>query len=105
MKSGVTWRQDGLFKLSLTEQTTGSQYWNDSNQARVAGGVVTSPARLPQYTVVDLSGEYLFLPHVRLLGSVYNLTDRTYYSRVFFANAGIEPANGRTFNAGVAIDF
>lgn len=105
VKSGVTWRQDGLFKLSLTEQTTGSQYWNDSNQARVAGGVVTSPARLPQYTVVDLSGEYLFLPHVRLLGGVYNLTDRTYYSRVFFANAGIEPANGRTFNAGVAIDF
>jgi Fe(3+) dicitrate transport protein len=105
VKAGLTWREDGRFKLSLVEQTVGSEYWKNSNQPKIAGGLVTSPARIPQYTVLDLSGDYTVYRHLRLLGGISNLGDRTYYSRVFFANAGIEPANGRTFYAGAAVDF
>ncbi|MBX6420154.1 MAG: TonB-dependent receptor [Nevskia sp.] len=106
LKYGLTWRRTGVYQLSLVGQTLGSQYWADNNQPRRNGsGVIVTPALIPQYTVLDLSGDYRLGRHLRLLGGVSNLTDRTYYSRVFFVNGGIEPAPGRTFYAGAAWDF
>ena len=40
------------------------------------------PAKVPGYTVADLSADWWVAPQVRLLGGVSNLTDRKYYSRV-----------------------
>lgn len=100
IKAGVTARRDGAYKVSLVEQSIGSQYWRDSNQPNGS-----TPARVPAHTVVDLSGDLTVMHHLRLLGGIANLLDRDYYSRVFFVNGGIEPANGRTFYAGAAYDF
>jgi Fe(3+) dicitrate transport protein len=105
VKYGLTWRRAGLYKLSLVGQTLGAQYWADNNQPSLVGGTQVTPALIPQYTVLDLSADYTPCHHLRLLGGVSNLTDRTYYSRVFFVNGGIEPAPGRTFYAGAAWDF
>ncbi len=52
-----------------------------------------------------MSGDWTVVPHVRLLGGVANLTNKRYYSRVFFVNGGIEPAKGRTYQLGAAFDF
>jgi Fe(3+) dicitrate transport protein len=59
---------------------------------------------VPSYAVADFSADYWVLPQLRLLGGVSNLTDKRYYSRVFFSG-GIEPAPGRTVYAGFAYEF
>ncbi|HOV57900.1 MAG TPA: TonB-dependent receptor, partial [Rhodanobacteraceae bacterium] len=61
------------------------------------------PAKVPGYTVADLSADWRVAPQVRLLGGVSNLTDRKYYSRVF-QNA-IEPGLGRSYYIGAAYEF
>ncbi len=55
-------------------------------------------ARIPRYTVLDLSANFKLGRHLRLLGGISNLGDEKYYSRVFFVNGGIEPAAGRSFD-------
>ena len=54
--------------------------------------------------VADFSADYWVLPQLRLLGGVSNITDKRYYSRVFFSG-GIEPAPGRSVYAGFAYEF
>ncbi len=105
IKAGLTWRQQDHWKASLVGQSIGTQFWADSNQPRIAGDVIVMPARIPSYTVFDLSADYLIAQHLRLLGGVSNLTNEHYYSRVFFVNGGIEPAPGRNFHLGAAYDF
>lgn len=100
IKAGVTLRQDRRYKLSLVVDSVGSQFFQDSN-----GPIGATPARIPKYTLLDLSGEYTIAGHFRLLGGVANLTDRHYYSRVFISRGLIEPGKDRTFFAGAAYDF
>jgi Fe(3+) dicitrate transport protein len=100
VKAGVTLRQDRRYKLSLVVDSVGSQFFQDSNQP-----IGDTPARIPKYTLLDLSGEYTVAGHLRLLGGVANLTDRHYYSRVFLSRGLLEPGRDRTFFAGAAYDF
>ena len=53
--------------------------------------------------VVDVSADWWVMPQLRLLGGVSNLTDRSYYSRVF--GGGLEPALGRSYYVGAAYEF
>ncbi|HVT35392.1 MAG TPA: TonB-dependent receptor plug domain-containing protein [Nevskiaceae bacterium] len=98
VREGVLWRKDRAWKFSLSAQTIGSQYWQDSNAA--AGGIT----KIPSYTVADFGADIWLMRNLRLLGGVSNLADRTYYSRVLFGGS-IEPAAGRTFYAGLSAEF
>jgi Fe(3+) dicitrate transport protein len=100
LKAGLTLRQDRQYKLSLIVDSVGSQFFQDSNLP-----IGTTPARIPKYTLLDLSGEYTIGGHLRLLGGIANLTDRHYYSRVFISRGLLEPGKDRTFFAGAAYDF
>jgi Fe(3+) dicitrate transport protein len=99
-KSGVTWRRDQVFRVSLVANLVGAQYFQDSDEP-VAG----TPAKIPTYTVVDLNGDYTLFGHLRLLGGVSNLTNRHYYSRVFLFGGSLEPANTLAVHAGAAYVF
>lgn len=99
---GVAWREDLHWKLALSAVSVASQYWSDPNTA--ATPPFLTPAKVPSYTVADLSADWWVIPHLRLLGGISNLTNRSYYSRVFFSG-GIEPALKRTFYAGASYDF
>ncbi|MEO7432287.1 MAG: TonB-dependent receptor [Dokdonella sp.] len=103
-RAGVAYREDKVLKLALSAVSSASQYFADSNlPAGAAGAINYIPAKVPSYTVADFSADWWVLPQVRLLGGVSNLTDRTYYNRVF--SNGLEPAIGRTFYAGAAYEF
>ena len=106
-KTGVTLRQDGLYKASLIIDSVASQFFQDSNQPafQLGTSIVTTQARIPCYTVLDFSGEYTIAGHLRVLGGISNLTNRKYYSRVFIARGLVEPARDRKFNLGLAYDF
>jgi Fe(3+) dicitrate transport protein len=101
---GLSWREDQAYKVALSVVSVASQYWQDSNLPQ---GTPTAanwiPAKVPAYTVADLSADWWVIPQVRLLGGVSNLTDRTYYARVF--GGGLEPAVGRTYYVGAAYEF
>lgn len=99
-KTGLTARQDDLYKVSLIVDTVGSQFFQDSDKP-----VGSTAAHIPTYTVVDLAADYTIAGHFRLLGGVSNLTNRHYYSRVFLFGGMLEPANDRSFYAGAAYDF
>lgn len=101
-RAGITYREDKHLKVALSAVSVASQYWSDGNA--IAGAPFLTPAKVPSYTVADLSADYWVLPQLRLLGGVSNLTDKRYYSRVFFSG-GIDPAPGRTIYAGFAYDF
>lgn len=101
-KGGITWRADKRWKLALTGTSVASQYWQDSNASKGTDDAFL-PARVPAYTVVDFAADWWIAAHVRLLGGVSNLGDRTYYDRVF--STGLEPAPGRTIYAGAAVSF
>jgi len=98
-RAGVTYREDKHLKVALSAVSVASQYWSDGN---VAAG--TTPAKVPSYTVADFSADYWVLPQLRLLGGVSNITDKRYYSRVFFSG-GIDPAPGRMMYAGFSYEF
>jgi len=93
-------QQDDHYKISLIADSVAAQYFQDSDQA-----IGSTPARIPTYTIADLSGDYVIAGHLRLLGGISNLTDRHYYSRVFLFGGSLEPANDRAIYAGMAYDF
>ncbi len=101
---GVVYREDKRFKVALSAVSAASQYWQDSNLALLAPDkTVAIPAKVPAYTVADFSADWWVIPQVRVLGGVSNLTDRTYYARVF--GGGLEPALGRTYYIGASYEF
>jgi len=106
-KTGITFRQDKLFKASLIVDSVASQFFQDSNLPVFQGAtsVVATPARIPGYTVLDFSGEFTIAERFRILGGISNLTNRRYYSRVFISRGLVEPARERAFNLGVAFDL
>jgi Fe(3+) dicitrate transport protein len=105
VKAGLTYSESDTLKLALHAVSTGTQYWADNNQPRTTAGVIVTPAKIPQYTLFDISVDYTVVPHLRLLASVANLTDKQHYSRVFFVNGGVEPGRRRTLQAGAAYEF
>ncbi|MDB6091058.1 MAG: TonB-dependent receptor [Gammaproteobacteria bacterium] len=100
LKGGVTLREERHYTISLIADSVASQYFQDSDL-----GVGSTPARIPAYTVIDLSADYVVAGHLRLLGGISNLGDRHYYSRVFLFGGSLEPARDRAFHAGLAYDF
>jgi len=101
-KYGLTLRRDGQFKLSLTGQSISSQYFQDSDlPVGSPGSAGYVPAKVPAYTVIDLSGDWQVTGNIRLLAGVSNLADKKYYNRVF--QNGIEPGEGRKVYAGIAL--
>jgi Fe(3+) dicitrate transport protein len=103
-KYGISLRRDQRFNVSLAGSSVSSQYFQDSDSPV---GTPTSanfvPAKVPAYTVLDLSADWQFSRNLRLLGGVTNLTDKKYYNRVF--QNGIEPAARRKVYAGLAVGF
>jgi len=106
-KAGITLRQDKLYKLSLSADSVASQFFQDSNLPIFQGATstVATQARIPGYTVLDISGEYTIAGRLRALGGISNLTNRRYYSRVFISRGLVEPARERLFNLGLAFDL
>ena len=108
-RAGLVYREDKKLKLALSVNSVASQYWQDSNlPANAPTGSNPPadnfiPAKVPQYTVTDFSGDYWLLPRLLLLGGVSNIGDKKYFNRVF--GNGIEPALGRTYYAGFSYEF
>lgn len=103
-RAGLNWREDHHYKVALSWLSVASQYFQDSNQpAFPTDPTRFIPAKVPQYTVVDLSGDYYVTQKVRLLAGVSNLMDHKYYSRVF--SNGIEPGLARSYYAGASFEF
>lgn len=100
IKAGLTYRERHRLDVSLVMDSVAAQYMQDSDLS--AG---STPARIPSYTVWDLTGEYAIARHWRVTGGISNLTDRRYYSRVFLFGGLIEPALARQFYAGAAYDL
>ena len=101
-KAGLTWRRDKAWDLSLAAVSVGSQFFQDSDQPAGAGAGFV-PAKIPSYTVLDLSGDWWLTPRVRLLGGVRNLADEHYYAQA--SQIGLVPAAPRTVYAGLALGF
>jgi Fe(3+) dicitrate transport protein len=110
LKTGLIWREDSRYKVSLFLDTVGSEYFQDSDEPVSSLGpggqsVVATPALIPTYTVLDFAADYTLADHWRLLAGVSNLTDRRYYSRVFLAGGLLEPADALAAYAGIAYDL
>lgn len=103
-RAGITFREDGHYKLALSAVSVDSQYYQDSNAGNGQPGAANYvPAQVPSYTIVDFSGDWTVAEHVRLLGGVSNLTDRKYYARVW--SNSIEPGLSRTWYVGASYEF
>jgi outer membrane receptor protein involved in Fe transport len=98
-KGGLTFGKEHRFNTMLSAVYSSEQFWSDADIA-----IATTPAKLPAYAVVNLSGEWYFTKHARLIAGISNLADEQYYSRVFF-NGSIEPSPGRSGYAGVSLEF
>jgi len=103
-RAGVVYREDKKLKLALSANSVASQYWGDANAAFSTPDKDNFlPAKVPQYTLFDFSGDYWLLPQLRLLAGVSNIGDKKYYNRIF--SNGIEPGLRRTYYAGFSYEF
>ena len=100
LKAGLNLYQSRHYKVSLIMDSVGRQFFQDTDLP-----LATTPAHIPSYTVLDLAFDYTIAGRWRLLGGVSNLTNRTYYSRVFLSGGQIEPALNIAGYAGAAYDF
>jgi Fe(3+) dicitrate transport protein len=100
LKGGITFRAADRFSVSLSATSVSSQFFQDSNLPAGSGATFV-PAKIPAYTVVDLSADWSLTSRLRLLGGISNLTGEYYYSRVF--QTGLEPAPGRRIYVGAAV--
>ena len=101
-KYGITLREDRRFNVSLTGNTVSSQYFQDSDlPVGTIGSAAYIPAKVPAYTVIDLSGDWQLTRTLRALGGITNVLNRRYYNRVF--QNGIEPGARRMAYVGLAV--
>lgn len=101
-KYGISFRRDGRFNISLAGSSVTSQFFQDSDLPVGGSGTANFiPAKIPAYTLLDLSADWQLTRNIRLLGGVSNILDRKYYNRVF--QNGIEPGVRRTVYAGIAL--
>ncbi len=104
-KGGISFRKEHCFNIMLSAVYVSEQFWSDANTAASPfPGAPPTPAKLPAYKVLDLSGEYYLTKNLRVFGGISNLTDEKYYSRVFF-NGSIEPAPRLSGYAGLSLAF
>jgi Fe(3+) dicitrate transport protein len=104
-KGGITFQKEKCFRVTFSGVHVADQFWQDSNQPLLAaGGIVSVPAIIPEYTVWNLSSEWYLTKNVRLIAGVSNVSDEKYYSRAFLTGL-IEPAPRRTGYAGVSLEF
>ncbi|HEX4668342.1 MAG TPA: hypothetical protein VH207_17275, partial [Chthoniobacterales bacterium] len=102
LKGGITFKRDHCFNITFSGVYVSDQFWQDSN----LGSASIPPAKIPSYVVFNLSGEYYIHRNIRIFGTLSNLADESYYSRVFpFGGGSIEPAPGRSGFAGVSFQF
>jgi Fe(3+) dicitrate transport protein len=102
VKGGITFKRDKCFNITFSAIHVSEQFWQDSN----LGSASIPLAKIPSYTVFNLSGEFWIRPQVRVIAGISNLGDERYYSRVFpFGGGSIEPAPARTGYAGLAVAF
>ena len=106
-KGGITFKRDKCFNVTLTGVYVSDQYWQDSNQpGSFTPATLQIPAKIPSYTIYNLSGEFYLTRNVRLIGGVSNLSDEKYYSRVFpFGGGSIDPAPRRSGFIGLSAEF
>jgi len=108
-RAGLVYREDKKLKLALSVNSVAGQYWQDSNlpaNAPASGKPPADnyiPAKVPQYTLWDFSGDYWIAPRWRLLAGISNIGDKKYYNRVF--GNGIEPGLRRTYYGGFSYEF
>jgi Fe(3+) dicitrate transport protein len=104
-KGGISFCKEQCFNIMLSAVYVSPQFWSDANVAAAPfPGAPPTPAKLPAYSVVDLSGEYYITKNLRVFGGISNLTNEKYYSRVFF-NGSIEPAPQISGYGGVSLRF
>ncbi len=103
-KGGITFKKDKCFNVTFSGIYASDQFWSDTNQPTIQGGVAVVPAIIPAYKTFNLSGEVYLTRNVRLIGGVSNLSDEKYYSRVFL-NGLIDPAPRRSGYAGLSVEF
>lgn len=94
LRTGLTWKFQESTKIALAGTFVDGHFANDTNTANY---------RVPAYMVWDLTAEYQVHQNLRLLAGINNLLDESYFSRV--RNDGIDPANGRNFYVGAALEF
>ncbi len=106
-KGGITFKRDKCFNITLSGVYVSDQYWQDSNQpGSFTPATLQIPAKIPSYTIYNLSGEIYLTKNVRLFGGISNLSDEKYYSRVFpFGGGSIDPAPGRSGHLGLSVEF
>jgi Fe(3+) dicitrate transport protein len=95
VRAGLAYSRGGALKLALTGTLQADSFADDGN---------TATRFIPAHAVWDLTAE-VKIPDtpVRLIGGVNNLLDEDYYSRI--RNDGIDPAPGRNFYLGAALEF
>ncbi len=95
VRTGLVYTRGDSLKLALTGTLSADSFADDGN---------TASRQVPAYAVWDLTGEWR-LPGspFRLIGGVNNVFDEDYYSRI--RNDGIDPAPGRNFYLGAALEF
>ncbi len=92
-KGGMEYNFKDRAKLSLSGTLVDGHFGNDNN---------TTQFSIPSYKVWDLQMEsFVYKDMVSFFGSVNNIFDEHYFARV--TSGGIDPADGRNFNAGVKV--
>jgi Fe(3+) dicitrate transport protein len=106
-KGGISFKRDKCFNVTLTGVYLSDQYWQDSNQpGSFTPATLQIPAKIPSYTIYNLSAEFYLTKNARLFGGISNLSDEKYYSRVFpFGGGSIDPAPGRSGHIGLSVSF
>ena len=85
------------WSVTLSSKYTSAMRTQAGQRAMVASESVDAAL------ILDLSGEYRIVGHIRLYFSVRNVTDQVYI--VAQRPAGIRPGLPRTFAAGIKFDF
>nr|WP_192457152.1 TonB-dependent receptor [Musicola keenii] len=98
------------------KQATATNRQSYSNSGAALTDSSSSYLRIPGYGLVDVTAYWQVLPHVKLSGGVYNLTDRKYWDYLSsrqltlatnqdLYNKALAVMPGRTFQLGVNVDF
>ncbi len=95
IRTGLALKDNSGLKLAINGTLSDDCFGDDGN---------TSERYIPGYAVWDLTGEFKFpRSAIRLIAGVNNLLDEDYYTRA--RSEGIDPAAGRNFYLGGAIEF
>ena len=95
LRTGVIYRMGDRLKVALLGTFVDDSFADDAN---------TAERFVPAYMTWDLTVETaVYKETVKVTAGINNLFDEDYYARI--ANSGIDPAYGRNYYAGFAIQF